>query len=272
MAAPRLRGRAPEQAILAGLVAGTADGAAGVVMIDGPAGIGKSRLVQHAGRRAAGRGFTVAAARSDELDQVTPLGPLVTALRASEPAVIGGDDRLLRPELADQRLWLLDQLHTALESAAAARPILISIDDLQWADQATLQAVAALPARLFSAPIAWILARRTAPVTSAMNALLGHLADLAAWRIKVEPLARDAACELATDILGARPDGPLSRLIEQAQGNPFYLTELLRTLVDTGRVQVGHGQARLHGDGLPERFHAAVRSHISGLSPGTQEL
>jgi DNA-binding CsgD family transcriptional regulator/tetratricopeptide (TPR) repeat protein len=272
MAAPRLRGREPEQAILADLIAATADGAAGVVLIDGPAGIGKSRLVQHAGRLAAERGLVVVAARSDELDQVTPLGPLVTALRASEPAVLGGDDQLLVPGLADQRLWLLDQLHTALESAAAAQPVLISIDDLQWADQATLQAVAALPARLFSAPIAWILARRTAPVTSAMHALLGRLADLAAQRITVEPLAPDAASELATDLLGAIPDGPLSRLIEQAQGNPFYLTELLRTLVDTGRVLINHGQARLHGDGLPDQFHSAVRSHISGLSPGAQEL
>ena len=272
MAGLRLRGREPEQAILADLIAGTAGGTAGIVMIDGPAGIGKSRLVQHAARLAIENGFIVAAARSDELDQVTPLGPLLTALRASEPAIIGGDDRLLMPGLADQRLWLLDRLHAALESAAAAHPVLICIDDLQWADHATLQAAAALPAQLFSVPIAWILARRTAPVTSALHTLLGRLADLGARRIGVGPLAPDAAGELATDILGASPDGPLSRLIDQAQGNPFYLTELLRTLVDTGRVLIDHGQARLHGDGLPEQFHAAVRSHIRGLSPGTQEL
>ena len=272
MAGPRLRGREAEQAILADLIAGTADGTAGIVMIDGPAGIGKSRLVQHAARLAIENGFIVAAARSDELDQVTPLGPLLTALRASEPAIIGGDDRLLMPGLADQRLWLLDRLHAALESAAAAHPVLICIDDLQWADHATLQAAAALPAQLFSVPIAWILARRTAPVTSALHTLLGRLADLGARRIGVGPLAPDAAGELATDILRASPDGPLSRLIDQARGNPFYLTELLRTLVDTGRVLIDHGQARLHGDGLPEQFHAAVRSHIRGLSPGTQEL
>jgi DNA-binding CsgD family transcriptional regulator/tetratricopeptide (TPR) repeat protein len=272
VAGPRLRGREPEQAILADLIAGTADGTAGIVVIDGPAGIGKSRLVQHAGRLAAQGGFAVAAARSDELDQVTPLGPLLTALRACEPAIIGGDDRLLIPGLADQRLWLLDRLHTALESAAAAQPVLICIDDLQWADQATLQAAAALPAELFSVPIAWILARRTAPVTSAMHALLGRLADLGARRIGVGPLTPAAAGELASDILGASPGGPLSRLIDQAHGNPFYLTELLRTLVDTGRVLIDHGQASLHGDGLPEQFHASVRSHIRGLSPGTREL
>ena len=272
MAGPRLRGREPEQAILADLIAGTAGGTAGIVMIDGPPGIGKSGLVQHAARLATENGFIVAAARSDELDQVTPLGPLLTALRASEPAIIGGDDRLLMPGLADQRLWLLDRLSTALESAAAAHPVLICIDDLQWADHATLQAAAALPAQLFSVPIAWILARRTAPVTSALHTLLGRLADLGARRIGVGPLAPEAAGELAADILGASPDGPLSRLIDQAQGNPFYVTELLRTLVDTGRVLIDHGQARLHGDGLPEQFHAAVRSHIRGLSPGTQEL
>jgi DNA-binding CsgD family transcriptional regulator len=272
MAAPRLRGREPEQAILAELITGTADGTAGIVVIDGPAGIGKSRLLQHAARLATENGFIVAAARSDELDQVTPLGPLLTALRASEPAIIGGDDRLLMPGLADQRLWRLDRLHAALETAAAAQPALVCIDDLQWADHATLQAAAVLPARLFSVPIAWILARRTAPVASALHTLLGRLADLGARRIGVGPLAPDAAGEVATDILGASPDGPLSRLIDQAQGNPFYLTELLRTLVDTGRVLIDHGQARLHGDGLPEQFHAAVRSHIRGLSPGTQEL
>jgi DNA-binding CsgD family transcriptional regulator/tetratricopeptide (TPR) repeat protein len=271
MAGPRLRGREPEQAILADLIAGTAGGTAGIVVIDGPAGIGKSRLVQHAARLATEQGFIVAAARSDELDQVTPLGPLLAALRASEPAIIG-DDRLLGPGLADQRLWLLDQLHAALETAATAQPVLICIDDLQWADHATLQAAAALPAQLFSVPIAWILARRTAPVTSALHTLLGRLADLGARRIEVRPLTPDAAGELAADILGASPDGPLSRLIDQAQGNPFYLTELLRTLVEGGRVLIDHGQARLHGDGLPEQFQAAVLSHVRGLSPGTQEL
>jgi DNA-binding CsgD family transcriptional regulator/tetratricopeptide (TPR) repeat protein len=272
MADPRLCGRVPEQAVLADLIAGTGDGAAGVALIDGPAGIGKSLLVQHAARLAAENGFTIAAARSDELDQVTPLGPLIAALRASDPPIIGRDDRLGVPGLADQRLWLLDQLQAALESAAAARPVLISIDDLQWADQATLQAVAALPARLFSVPIAWILARRTAPVTGAMQALLGRLADLGARRVGVGPLTPDAIAELATDILGASPDGALSRLMGQVQGNPFYLTELLRALVDAGRVVLDHGQARLHGDGVPEQFHAAVRSHVRGLSPDAQQL
>ena len=271
MADLRLRGRAPEQAVLADLIAGAADGAAGIVLIDGPAGIGKSRLIQDAARLAAGQGFAVAAARSDELDQVTPLGPLIAALLASEPPILGGD-RLVIPGLADQRLWLLDRLHAALEAAAARKPVLISIDDLQWADQATLQAVATLPAQLFSVPIAWILARRTAPVTAAMQALLGRLADLGARRIVVGPLAPDAVAELATDLLGASPDGPLSRMTDQAQGNPFYLTELLRTLVGTGRVVLRTGRARLHGEGLPDEFHAAVRSHIRGLSPGAQEL
>ena len=271
MADLRLRGRVPEQAVLADTIAGAADGAAGIVLIDGPAGIGKSRLVQDAARLAAGRGFAVAAARSDELDRVTPLGPLIAALRASEPPILGGD-RLHISGLADQRLWLLDRLHAALEAAAAARPVLISIDDLQWADQATVQAVAALPAQLFSVPIAWILARRPAPVTAAMQALLGRLADLGARRIAVGPLAPDAVAEIATDMLGASPDGPLSRLMDQAQGNPFYLTELLRTLVGTGRVVLRNGQARLQGEGLPGEFHAAVRSHIRGLSPGAQEL
>jgi DNA-binding CsgD family transcriptional regulator len=269
---PRLRGRVSELDVLADLIAGTGDGTAGIVLIDGPAGIGKSRLVQDSARLAAERGFTIAAARSDELDQVTPLGPLIAALRASMPPILGGDRRLLFPGLADQRLWLLDVLHSALEAAAAARPVLISIDDLQWADQATLQAVAALPAQLFSVPIAWILARRTAPVTAAMRALLERLADLGARRIALGPLAPEAVAGLATDLLGARPDGPLSRLIDQAHGNPFYLTELLRTLAGAGRVVLHDGQARLRGEGVPGEFHVAIRSHVRALSPSAQEL
>ena len=158
MAGPQLRGREPEQAILAGLIAGTADGKAGVVLLDG-AGIGKSRPVEDAARLAAEHGFTVAAARSDELDQVTPLGPLITALRGSEPPIISRAEHLLLPGLADQRLWLLDQLHAALEPLGLGLRVLTEIQirrgDLAAAKAMVGQLRPLLARQQATATVAW---------------------------------------------------------------------------------------------------------------------
>ena len=103
-----LRGRDGECAQLGQLVASAADGAGGVVVVVGAAGIGKSRLLAEASQIAAGQGVQVAAGAADELDQVTPWAPVLRALASTDPVVMGEDDLAPVRGLLDQRLAAAD--------------------------------------------------------------------------------------------------------------------------------------------------------------------
>ncbi|GLW11155.1 hypothetical protein Misp01_62830 [Microtetraspora sp. NBRC 13810] len=87
----------------------TADGG-GCLVLEGPAGIGKSRLLDTTAREATALGLTVATARATELDRVAPLTPLTTALRGILPPLLGdGPGHGTGPE-PDHRFWLVDRL------------------------------------------------------------------------------------------------------------------------------------------------------------------
>jgi predicted ATPase len=83
-----LRGRDSELSGLKGLVASAMGGQGGVALVEGPAGIGKTRLLAEAAQLGRENELVVAAGVCDELDQVTPWGPLLRALSSTEPALL----------------------------------------------------------------------------------------------------------------------------------------------------------------------------------------
>jgi len=261
---PPLLGREDELSFVTACLEATTGGAGGVVVMEGPAGIGKSRILGELGARATEWGFVVAMARSEELDQVTPLGPLITALRAGDRPILTTSD-LDMLDLADQRLWILDRLRAILEAESRRHPVLIAIDDIQWADSATLHAIATLPRQLFSVPVLWALARRPAPSTAAMQTTLSRLADLGARRLRIEPLAPDAVPALTRASIGAAPDPQLTEMLQDAAGNPFYMLEVLRGLSAAGRIVHRNGVAQLVPGELPASFRMAVSTHTRGM-------
>jgi hypothetical protein len=151
-----LSGRVPELAELDRLCETASSGAGGTVMVEGPPGIGKTRLLSEACARAADRGLIVVAGSADELDQVTPWAPLLMALSSSEPALL--DPSLLGTvgQVGDQRFFVVEHMRSALEVAASGQPVLAALDDLQWADPSTLLALGLLSRDLFSYPVAWL--------------------------------------------------------------------------------------------------------------------
>jgi DNA-binding CsgD family transcriptional regulator len=267
-----LRGRDSECAELGQLVGAAADGVGGVVMVVGAAGIGKSRLLAEAARIAAGAGVQVVAGVADELDQVTPWAPLLRALSSTSPMLLGEADLAPLRGLADQRLAVIECVRAALERASHGRPLLITLDDVQWADPATLLALASLPVQLFSYPIAWVLARRPVPFSAQLQALIERLAEAGAARLHLRPLDAGEAGWLAADILGTPPDSTVAELVARAEGNPFYIAEMLRGVVGAAAPPGATAAARPAPSSVPASLRSAVAAHLRFLPQPARDL
>ena len=267
-----LRGRDSERAELGRLVAAAADGVGGVAIVEGAAGIGKSRLLAEAAQIAAGLGVQTAAGASDELDQVTPWAPLLRALSSTSPMVVSAADLAPLRTLPDQRLAVIECIRAELERASHRRPFLITLDDLQWADPATLLALGSLPVQLFSLPVAWILAQRPLPTSPRLHGLTARLAEAGAARLHLKPLDAEAVAAMTADMLGTHPDTSVADLLARAEGNPFYIAELLRSTRGVAAASADMNPGLSSPAPLPASLRWAVATHLRSLPEPAQDL
>ncbi|MFI8934004.1 helix-turn-helix transcriptional regulator [Streptomyces sp. NPDC053474] len=264
------RQRALEE--LSAAVAAAAAGAARCVVVEGEAGIGKSRLLAEVVHGASERGMAVAEGRATELDRLSPLATLVNALSHGSRPVLDEADRA---ELAARAAVPYRQtalLAERIAEHARARPLLIVLDDVQWADEVTALLVRSLVPALAEAPVMWLLAARPMPEESAMHAAVEGLAEREALLLTLGPLSQEAVVELSEHTLGARPGSCVRSLADRAAGNPFLLQELLHALREQGRVRVEDGVARVAPGELPDSFRAQVARRYRHLSVTTRQL
>ena len=239
-----------------------------MVLVEGEPGIGKSLLLREAVGEAAGRCFSLAAGAADQLGRAVPFFALRAAL--GEPfARLTTDDPERDP--SDAPAWWIGQMHAHLEQCASATPVLVCLDDLQWASPATLVALRTLPLKLKRHPIAWLLARTSTPRHDT-EYLFGLLEKDGAVRINLAPLDDDAAAALLAGAFGAPPDRGLLALACGAAGNPALLMELIRGLGDDKAVRVAGGRAVLVSTQLPRRVHRVAQRRLDGLSKQARHL
>jgi len=263
-----MHGRDGEQKIVRDLLRRAQRGRGGVVLVEGEPGMGKSRLLRDSTDNAAGQGFSLAAGAADQLGRAIPFFALRTALREpfASPTASGRDH-----DLPDEPARWISQMQTHLEQRAAAVPVLVCLDDLQWAGPATLAALRTLPRELQRCPVAWILARSSTPVQDT-EYLFGLLEKEGAARISLAPLSDDVAAALLSDAFGAPPDEALLALADGAAGNPALLAELIGGLRDENAVQVTAGRAVLVSAQLPRRMHRVAQQRLDGLSKRARHL
>jgi len=132
-----------------------------------------------------------------------------------------------------------------LDELVSAGPVLVTVDNVQWADLATTQALRSMPRRLASSPLSWILAVGTSSAAGPAELLFGLLESDGAARISLGPLDLQAQVALIGDVLGAVPDQTLIELAADAAGNPLVLAEAFRGLRDEDAIVVRDGQASL---------------------------
>ena len=166
----------------------------------------------------------------------------------------------------------MDKFRVLLEQRAGDHPVLVSLDDLHWADRATLAALRVLPSQLAAYPLVWQLARSTAAPGSGAALLFDLLERDGADRVTLGPLSDDAVAGVAADVLHAMPDGGLAELAAGAGGNPYLLVELLTGLREEDAIQVARGRATLLSARLPDRVQVAVRAWLGGLNRRVRPL
>jgi DNA-binding CsgD family transcriptional regulator len=290
---PGIRGRETETAVLDDAIDRAAAGRLAVVLIDGEAGIGKTRLLQDALEKARSRGLRVAAAGTAELERTRPFG-LVAGMfgctrSAPDPrrAAIGellargdhgdrGDfegrgDRAPVTVTSDPGLQFraVDAFADLAEELALDGPLVIGADDLHWADPSSLVTLGALAARLDGLPVAIIGCFRPAPAMADLERLASGLEAAGGRRLSLRGLDGRAVAELVADAVGAAPGRRLLAGISGAAGNPLFVTELLGALAQEQMITIADGQAEVANLTLPPTLRLTILRRISFLAEGT---
>ncbi len=264
-----LVGRDEQLALLDRTLAGVAASRGRLVLVAGEPGIGKTRLAEEVAWRAAAQGTRVVWGHCYEGEGAPAFWPWVQVARQLLAEVAPGKlDAVLGPsagelsqllpelkelvpglepppvvELAAARFRLYQAVTGLLRRQAETRPLLVVVDDLHWADTGSLGLLAFLAADLRDARLVVLGTYRDVEVTAGqpLAETLGALArQPVVERIPLGGLEEGAVARLATTIIGSRPAERLVRVVhERTEGNPFFVTELLRLL---------HSEGKLHAD------------------------
>ena len=283
---PGIRGREAETAVLDDAIDRAVTGRLAVVLIDGEAGIGKTRLLQDALEKARCRGLRVAAARAAELERTRPFG-LVAAMfgctrsapdprRAAIGELLSSGDRGDRGPVtvtSDPGLQFraVDAFADLAEELALDGPLVLGADDLHWADPSSLVTLGALAARLDGLPVAIIGCFRPAPAVAGLERLASALEAAGGRRLSLRELDGRAVAELVADAVGAAPGRRLLAGISGAAGNPLFVTELLGALAQEQMITISDGRAEVSDLTLPPTLRLTILRRISFLADGTLE-
>lgn len=262
-----------EQARLHEQLAAAVAGQGGVVLISGEAGIGKTTLAEMIGQQAVSAGATLLVGHCYDLADTPPYGPWIELF-----AHYRSDDRLPLPraltrhgvgEEAASQAIIFQQAQDVLADLAERHPLVLLLEDLHWADAASIALLRSVARSLEKLPLL-ILATYRADELPRQHQLYQLLPALVREsnieRIELRPLAADEIRELVAARYRLAPtDSARLRtyLHERAEGNPFFIGELLRAL-EEGAILTRSDAAWSLGDLARARVPSLLRQIIDG--------
>ncbi|HUS15438.1 MAG TPA: AAA family ATPase [Chloroflexia bacterium] len=282
MSDDHLIGRQTEQAALDRALADTQPGTGGIVLLAGEAGVGKTLLLEACLARS---GRLALKGPSNEI-ATPPYGPIAAALRAylrPRPDGLAGGGPLtpylglLLPELgpapdSSDPAVLIEAICQAFATIARTQAVVLVLDDLQWADNATLELVPTLVSTLTQEPLLIVATYRNDEIGRGhpLRRLRNDLRRARMLReIVVEPLDPAATTKLAARILGQAPGPALAAsLYERTEGVPLQITELTAALAAGGRLRPGEAGIELAPGAdlpIPDTLRDAVLLRLDGL-------
>src|SRR6201991_2311415 len=272
LVAPPIRGRAGELKVIGALVTALVQGHGGILVIEGPPGIGKSRLLTEVMALADQGGVRTLFGEAFEYQQTVPFFSLFMATLRADPPV--GDAEALRRlgGSADLRYWVVHDLADAIFAAAAQTPLAIVLEDIHWADNSTLVALRSLVTARPDMPVLWVLTARTGAGGPVLQDTLSVLQRADATVVRLGAMSPDAVADMVQDVVRANADESLLSLAAKAHGNPFLVRELVGGLGEEGRLDVGGGRAVASGQALPRRLGASMQQRLDQLSRGAGEV
>jgi DNA-binding CsgD family transcriptional regulator/tetratricopeptide (TPR) repeat protein len=260
MAQVALRGRGDAMSrALSALDRAARTGQGALVAISGEPGIGKSAVLRAVVEQASRAGYKVGSGKAEQGDQIAPGAPLLVALRSGPQPLLPGEAFASLAPLYDQPLWLVDRISALLEELAVRAPVLIAIDDVQWADRLTRFALRVLPARLAGSPVVWAVTSRWVPSDPLEELIAGTDDATTVTRITLDPLTLNDIDDIAADLLGAEPSAEIRTLLGGVGGNPFWAVQVIEGLAR--RRERGQDIGDMHAE-----LSAGVRRRLSGLS------
>ena len=283
LVSPVFVGRGAELARMVGAVESAMAGDSAVVIVGGEAGVGKTRLVEEAAARARDAGARVLMGSCIELGGAgLPLSPVVDALRPLvrvmdpdelEPLLGPARDELARllPELSPERgaslapvseegsARLLELVFGFIQRLAAEQPLMLVLEDLQWADRSTLDLVALLVRALRGVRVLLVVTFRSDELHrghSLRPLVTGWERVRSVRRVELPRFTREETAGQLEAILGAPAEPPLLELLyERSEGNAFLSEEILGALQEGARP-----------DALPVKLRDVLLVRVERLS------